>query len=69
MRELAVVDELVVVFDVFAARNFLQNASLSAGERLECATELRVFNVGQVLQLAQRERVAGVEGEQTERLE
>ena len=69
MREISVEDELVVVLDVFSARNFLEDASLSAGQRLQRATELRVFNVGHVLQLGQRERVAGVEGEQAERLE
>lgn len=69
MREVGVVDELVVVCHILPARNFLKNPSLAAGQRLQRPPELRVLDVGQVFDLRQRQGVGVVEDEQTQRLE
>ena len=69
MGEVLVVDELVAVVDVLAARRLLQHPRLPAGQRLQSPTQLPVLDGGQFANLLQAELVRVVEGAQTERLE
>jgi hypothetical protein len=45
MREVCVVDELVVVVDLLAARHLLQDPGLAAGQRLQRPPKFRVLDV------------------------
>ena len=68
MCKVCVEDKLVVVLDLLSSRNFLKDSGLTAGQRLQRASQFRVFDVGQVSNLGERERVSFVENEQAKRL-